>query len=631
MKGTFNPRSVDPFGRWLSLDIDADPALPNPRGRAASATPAPVPASAAPAPVPTGTTGDQSAEGFTQRVLAMLPWPTRKHTRFENLVRTHRAIHAKANLPLLHRAHEVAHQLHDGQVRRSGEPYISHPVAVAQILAELGMDTTTLVAALLHDTVEDTTYTLDQLRRDFGDSVTHLVDGVTKLDSVFFGETAEAETIRKMIVAAGRDVRVLLIKVADRLHNMRTLKYKSRASQVRTARATRDVLVPLADRLGIHVVKRELDDLVLATLDPEAYGTIDDYLANRPDRTAFYRRVIAELKDQLRLARVHATVRDRPRHHSSIYADMAASPTGQPYDPPRVMVLVSGPDTDCYAALGAVHGIYRPVPGRFKDFIATPKFNLYQSLHTTVIGPGREPIEVQLRTEQMHRTAEYGIVSHYRWPDPNRDGSRGEQLEWLRRLIDWQSEATDSSDFLTSLRSDLSYGQIQVFTTRGDQLVLPSGATPVDVAYALATTTGDRLIGAYVNGRLAPVTGMLGDGDVVEIITASGDDYPGPSREWLQAAKSAPAQLQINQWFAAREGDDAYDHAVIAKKIAAGRLAVGIALRRWERALADDRPVTMLAQKQGYPDAEALFVAITDGRLSADDVAEQLIATVDHA
>jgi len=622
------------------LDIDADSVLPNSLSMAAPAAPAPVPPNSAappknppapPKPPGAAAPADQSADGFTQRVRAILPWPGRRHSRFENLVRTHRGIHAKADLPLLHRAHEVAHRLHDGQVRRSGEPYISHPVAVAQILAELGMDTTTLVAALLHDTVEDTTYTLEQLRRDFGDPVTHLVDGVTKLDTVFFGESAEAETIRKMIVAGGGDVRVLVIKLADRLHNMRTLKFKSRTSQLRTARATRDVLVPLADRLGIHVVKRELDDLVLATLDPEAHGKIDDYLASRPDRTWFYREVITQLKDALRAGRVHAVLSDRPRHHSSIYADMAASPTGLPYDPPRVMVQVTGPETDCYAALGAVHGIYRPVPGRFKDFIATPKFNLYQSLHTTVIGPGSEPVEVQLRTEQMHRTAEYGIVAHYRWPNPTRNGSRGEQLEWLRRLIDWQSEATDSSDFLESLRSDLSYGQIQVFTTRGDQLMLPSGSTPVDVAYALSTTTGDRLIGAYVNGRLAPVTGMLTDGDVVEIITASGDDYPGPSREWLQAAKSAPAQLQINQWFAGREGDSRVDEAVIAKKISAGRLAVSLALRRWERALADDTPVTLLAQRQGYPDAEALYVAITDGRLCADDVAEQLIASVDHA
>ncbi|MGH3727975.1 MAG: RelA/SpoT family protein [Micromonosporaceae bacterium] len=561
----------------------------------------------------------------------MLPWPTRRHSPFEALVRAHRSVHPKPDLPLLHRAHEVAHGLHDGQVRRSGEPYISHPVAVARILAEIGMDTTTLVAALLHDTVEDTTYTLEQLRGDFGESVGHLVDGVTKLDTVFFGESAEVETIRKMIIAAGRDVRVLVIKLADRLHNMRTLTFKSRPSQLRTAKATRDVLVPLADRLGIHVFKRELEDLVLATLEPEAYARIDAYLTQREDPRTLLDEVTGRMREQLRTSRVHSTISDRPRHHWSIFTEMQNSPVPEPRDLPRLVIQVNGPPTDCYAALGAVHAVYRPAPGRFKDFIATPKFNLYQSLHTTVIGPGREPIEVMIRTEEMHRTAEYGIVATYRGKDSRAATSRGQELDWLHRLLDWQSEAIDSSDFLSSLRCDLSYGQIQVFTTRGDQLMLPSGATPVDVAYALATSTGDRLIGAYVNGRLAPVTAMLDDGDVVEIITAGGADYPGPSKEWLHATRSATAQLQINQWFANRDGDGGRrESAVITQKIASGRQAVGRALRRRERTLATDTPLIAYAQTLGYPDAEAVYVAVTDGRLSAEEVAEELIASVDR-
>ena len=603
------------------MDIEADSVLPNPAGLPVTSDHVPE------AFDQSRHRPEPSGDRLARLVRAVIPWQNRRQSPFEALVRTHRTVHARPDLPLLHRAHAVAHRMHDGQVRRSGEPFITHPIAVATILAELGMDTTTVAAALLHDTVEDTSYTLGKLREDFGSEVSHLVDGVTKLDKVFFGESAEVETIRKMIIAAGRDVRVLVIKLADRLHNMRTLKFKSRPSQLRTARATRDVLVPLADRLGIHVFKRELEDLVLATLEPEAYTRINGYLTQRPDRNSEIIAVIGQLKHALRAQRVTARITERPRHHWSIYTDMCESPVPEPYDPPRLLVHVSGPPTDCYAALGAVHAVYRPTPGRFKDFIAAPKFNLYQSLHTTVIGPDSEPLEVLLRTEEMHQIAEYGIVAHYRRGDNVTSGARGGELGWLRRLLDWQSEATGASEFLASLRCDLAYGQIQVFTTRGDQLSLPADATPVDVAYAVATTTGDRLIGAYVNGRLAPVTAHLDDGDVVEIITASGDDYPGPSREWLETTKSATAQIQINQWFAGRDGADG---AALAKKIAAGRLAVGLALRQHERALGDDTPVVTLARRLGYPDADALFVAITDCRLSADEVAERLIASVDQ-
>ncbi|MGH3746192.1 MAG: RelA/SpoT family protein [Micromonosporaceae bacterium] len=633
-------------------------------------------------PRPVNRSSDSSGEMLSRFVRAMLPWPTRQHSPYESLVRAHRGNQPRVDLPLLHRAHAVAHKMHDGQVRRSGEPYISHPIAVAHILAELGMDTVTLAAALLHDTVEDTTYTLEALRSDFGPSVAHLVDGVTKLDAVFFGASAEAETIRKMIVAAGQDVRVLVIKLADRLHNMRTLKFKSRASQVRIANATRDVLVPLADRLGLHVVKRELEDLVLATLEPETYALIDGHVKARAGRDCDLTQVIDQVKQQLRLVRVSAKVAERARHYWSIYSDMQASPVPDPYDPPRLIIRVNGEATDCYAALGAVHGLYRPAPGRFKDFIATPKFNLYQSLHTTVIGPGAEPLEVLLRTEEMHHTAEYGIVAHYRkrsslngrrdqaraaeagdvgeasprdreQPSSRRaaarkaaalivfrrralerlpvepDGDR-EELAWLRRLLDWQRDATDSTAFLTSLRSDLSVGQIQVFTTLGDQALLPAGATPVDVAYSISTPTGDRLIGAYVNGRIASVTAALDDGDVVEVITAKGNDYPGPSQEWLGAVKSADALLQIAQWYDGRDADSPERQSgELAKKIEAGRLAVIVSLRRQERALASDGVLAALARGLGYPDVEALYMAIAEGRLEADEVAGRLIAAVD--
>jgi len=619
-----------PNGEVAPVDIEADSVLPKPRLPTAS-PPMTSTAPTAPAATPERPGSRPAvppAERLTRFFRAVIPWQTsRRHSPFETLARAHRGVHARPNLPLLHRAHAVAHRLHDGQVRRSGEPFITHPIAVATILADLGMDTTTLAAALLHDTVEDTSYTLSRLREDFGDEVAHLVDGVTKLDKVFFGESAEVETIRKMIIAAGRDVRVLVIKLADRLHNMRTLKFKSRASQLRTARATRDVLVPLADRLGIHVFKRELEDLVLATLEPDAYQKIDKYLTDREDRSTTLLMVISRLRNALRNHRVTASITERPRHHWSIYTDMRKSPVAEPYDPLRLVVHVSGPPTDCYAALGAVHEVYRPAPGRFKDFIAAPKFNLYQSLHTTVIGPDSEPLEVLLRTAEMHQVAEYGIVAHYRKSDNVTPGTRGGELQWLRRLLDWQSETIEASEFLASLRCDLAYGQIQVFTPRGDQLSLPSEATPVDVAYSLSTTTGDRLIGAYVNGRLAPVTATLEDGDVVEIITACGAYYPGPSRQWLESTKTATAKIQINQWFAGRDGADG---AALAKKIAEGRLAIGLALRQHERALGDDTPVVTLARRLGYPDADALFVAVTECRLSAEDVAERLIASVDQ-
>ncbi|HIW62488.1 MAG TPA: HD domain-containing protein [Candidatus Stackebrandtia excrementipullorum] len=550
---------------------------------------------------------------------------------------THRAKHPDPHIPQLRKAFRIAEQMHRGQNRRSGEPYITHPIAVARILSDFGLDTTTLAAALLHDTVEDTSYTLQRLRDDFGKEIALLVDGVTKLDKLYFGDAAEAETFRKLIITAGRDVRVLIIKLADRVHNMRTIKAKSRPSQIRIAEATRDVLIPLADRLGLYVIKRELEDIVLATVDPDVYAEIDDFLSNNHQRTAKVAAASRRLRTELRSMKIAAEVLDRPRHHYSVYREMAVSPRRGPQDPPRMVLVVDGPITDCYATMGAVHRLWQPLPGRFKDFIATPKFNLYQSLHTSVIGPGDEPMDIMIRTAEMNQTAELGIASHLA-----KETSRGEQsiqeLKWLRRLLDWQRDAVDPGRFLDSLRCDLGDEQILVFTTGGDQHILPVDATPVDLAYCNGPSDGDRLIGAYVNGKLAPLASSLSEGDLVEtIISDARSGYPGPSKEWLLSAKTPQAQLLISQWFAGHRGPHNGDsagtstnHQTLADRIEAGRHAVDSALRRRDRGLASTDPLLRLARDLGYPDLDALYLAVDDKKFNPDELADKLIASVDR-
>lgn len=550
---------------------------------------------------------------------------------------THRAANATPSLPLLRKAFRIAEQMHRGQNRKSGEPYITHPIAVADILAGIGLDTTTIAAALLHDTVEDTSYTLQRLRDDFGNDVALLVDGVTKLDKVYFGEAAEAETFRKLIVTAGRDVRVMVIKLADRLHNMRTLGAKSRASQVRIAEATRDVLIPLADRLGLYVIKRELEDIVLSTIDPTVFEEIDHYLTSNPDRSQSVSAAVSKLRTELRNARITTEIIDRPRHHYSVYREMAVNPRRGPQDPPRVVLVVNGPVTDCYAVLGVVHRLWRPLAGRFKDFIATPKFNLYQSLHTSVIGPGDEPMDVLIRTTEMHQTAELGIAAHLS-RETSRVGQSTQELKWLHRLLDWERDAIDPARFLESLRCDLADEQILVFTTNGGQHILPISATPVDLAYCYGPSSGDRLIGAYVNGHLAPLSAQLREGDLVETITADADSgYPGPSKEWLLSAKTPQAQLLISQWFAGYRGPHATESArqiggqrTLVDRIAAGKHAVEAALRRRDRGLASTEPLLQLAGDLAYPDLDTLYLAVYEKKVDASELVDKLIASVDR-
>ncbi|MGI5214006.1 RelA/SpoT family protein [Plantactinospora sp. CA-290183] len=568
------------------------------------------------------------------RLRSFLSWPSAEDDPVTRLARTHRSIHPSADIAVLRRGYAIAESMHRGQFRKSGDAYITHPLAVAQICAELGMDTVTLVAALLHDTVEDTRYTLQALTGDFGPEVAHLVDGVTKFDKAFYGKAAEAETIRKMIIAAGKDVRVLIIKVADRLHNMRTLDARSAASRARIARATQEVLVPLCDRLGIQALKRDLDDVVLRHLEPEAYQRIDEHVRNRPDWAAYHADVVSQVRVVLRRDKIVAEVKHRPRHYYSIWKDTVAGEHLSPFDLPRIAIVVDGPDTDCYAALGSIHGLWRPVAGRFKDFIAAPKNNLYRSLHTTVIGPGERTLEVLIRTKSMDRSAEYGIAADFRFPKPGVNAATNtKQLDWLRRVLHWEPDTTDPAQFLASLRCDLAEAQIQVFA-EGRTVVLPAGSTPVDLAYELGPDRGDHCLAAKINGRLAPLSSELDEGDVVEIFseTDAHSEFdlavapPGPRREWLGFVKSPQAQMQINRWFA----DHQEPGISISDKVRLGRATIGLTLRKHNRGLASDLPLRRLAEEQGYPDLETLLVAVVDRAVEPDAVVEQLIAMVDH-
>jgi len=549
----------------------------------------------------------------------------------EPLLGAHRAAHPRADVRLLVRAYEVADRCHQGQLRKSGDPYITHPLAVATILAELGMDTTTLVAALLHDTVEDTGYSLEQLTADFDSEVMHLVDGVTKLDKAQLGDAAQAETIRKMVVAMARDPRVLVIKLADRLHNMRTLRYLSPAKQERTARETLEVLAPLAHRLGMNTVKWELEDLAFATLYPKRYEEIVRLVAERtPSRDEALDEVTAELAHELKAAKIKATVTGRPKHYYSIYQKMIVRGRdfADIYDLVGIRILVDSV-RDCYAALGVIHAHWQPVPGRFKDFIAMPKFNMYQSLHTSVIGPQGKPVEMQIRTWAMHRTAEYGIAAHWKYKESKGTAVAGppgqaDEMAWLRQLLDWQREAADPSEFLESLRFDLSGQEVFAFTPKGDVLSLPADSTPVDFAYAVHTEVGHRCIGARVNGRLVPLESALHNGDVVEIFT-SRSEGAGPSRDWLGFVKSPRARTKIRQWFARERREDAID---------TGKDALSKAMRKaglpLQRLLGGDALIT-IARDLRYPDVSALYAAVGENHVSAQSVVSKLVAALGGA
>ncbi|HET8616734.1 MAG TPA: bifunctional (p)ppGpp synthetase/guanosine-3',5'-bis(diphosphate) 3'-pyrophosphohydrolase [Actinomycetales bacterium] len=548
----------------------------------------------------------------------------------EPLLRTIRATHPKFDASMIERAFEVAERAHEGQQRKSGDAYITHPLAVAAILAELGMTEVTIAAALLHDTVEDTSYTLDALRADFGDEVAMLVDGVTKLDKVSYGDAAQAETVRKMVVAMARDIRVLVIKLADRLHNARTWRYVSVASAQRKARETLEIYAPLAHRLGMNTIKWELEDLSFATLYPRVYDEIVRLVSERaPAREEYLATVRAQVTEDLRTAKIKATVTGRPKHYYSIYQKMIVRGRDfeDIYDLVGVRVLVDSV-RDCYAALGALHARWNPVPGRFKDYIAMPKFNMYQSLHTTVIGPGGKPVEIQIRSFDMHRRAEFGVAAHWKYKeDPAasspKDGETGpiNDMAWLRQLLDWQRETADPGEFLDSLRFEINAREVYVFTPQGDVQALPAGSTPVDFAYAVHTEVGHHCIGGRVNGRLVPLESTLENGDVVEVLTSKAPNA-GPSRDWLTFVKSPRARNKIRQWFSKERREEAIEKGKdeIARVMRKQHLPI--------QRLMSHEALLGIANELRYPDIEGLYAAVGESHVSAQSIVARLVASL---
>ena len=528
-----------------------------------------------------------------------------------------------AALSEIERAFEIAKAAHAGQKRKSGEDYITHPVAVSQILAELGLNDQTIIASLLHDTVEDTPYSLTQLRKDFGDEIANLVDGVTKLDKLTYGPTAEAETVRKMIVAMSRDIRVLVIKLADRLHNARTWSFVSPESASRKARETLDIYAPLAHRLGMNAIKWELEDLSFEVLEPKKFEEISRLVAERsPSRDALTKEVIETVQSDLSSDAISASVTGRKKHFYSVYQKMVVRGRefNDIYDLVGIRVLVNDV-RDCYAVLGSIHARWSPVPGRFKDYIAMPKFNLYQSLHTTVIGPTGKAIEIQIRTYDMHARAEFGIAAHWKYKQGNETENTSPEMLWLRQLHEWQKETEDPSEFLEALRFDLGSPEVFVFTPKGSVIALPGGSTPVDFAYTVHTDVGNRCAGAKVNGRLVPLETKLVNGDVVEVVTNKSESA-SPSRDWLNFVKSPRARSKIKAWFSKERREEAIDAG--RESIARQMRKAGLPLQK----IFAGHSLLELAHEMRYPDISALYSAVGDGHVSAASVIEKLIVAM---
>jgi GTP pyrophosphokinase len=531
--------------------------------------------------------------------------------------------HPHSDFSEIERAFEAARTAHTGQVRKSGEEYITHPVAVTQILVDLGLDQETVIASLLHDTVEDTPYSLDQLRSDFGDHIAALVDGVTKLDKLAYGPTAEAETVRKMVIAMSRDIRVLVIKLADRLHNARTWKFVSEESALRKARETLDIYAPLAHRLGMNALKWELEDLSFEVLEPKKFEEISRLVAERsPKRDALTKEVIDAVNADLAADSISSTVTGRQKHFFSVYQKMVVRGRefNDIYDLVGIRVLVNDV-RDCYAVLGSIHARWSPVPGRFKDYIAMPKFNLYQSLHTTVIGPGGKAVEIQIRTYEMHSRAEFGIAAHWKYKDSSGGPENTPEMIWLKQLHEWQKETEDPSEFLEALRFDLGIPEVFVFTPKGSVIALPGGSTPVDFAYSVHTDVGNRCAGAKVNGRLVPLETKLSNGDVVEVVTNK-SPAASPSRDWLNFVKSPRARSKIKAWFSKERREEAVDAG--RESIARQMRKAGLPLQK----IFAGHSLLELAHELRYPDIDALYIAVGDGHVSAPSIIEKLVASI---
>ena len=571
------------------------------------------------------TTGTTSLRRLVPRIFSKAP-----PSAFQQLLKTVKQHHPRADVALIERAYTVAKEAHEGQKRRSGEPYITHPVAVAQILAELGIGPKTITAALLHDTVEDTEYSLDQCRIDFGAEVAMLVDGVTKLDKVKYGDSAQAETVRKMIVAMSKDIRVLVIKLADRLHNARTWGFMPEESAQKKARETLEIYTPLAHRLGIQTIKWELEDLSFAVLHPKIYKEIENLVAQRtPEREQFVQSVIAEVEEDLRTNRIRGEVKGRPKQFYSIYQKMVVRGRefDDIYDLVGIRVIVNSV-RDCYAILGSIHARWNPIPGRFKDYIATPKFNLYQSLHTTVIGPAGRPVEIQIRTPEMHHRAELGVAAHWKYKERVNSGKSSDSLSaqdtdmaWLAHISDWQAETEDPTEFLDSLRFEIGAKEVYVFTPKGRVIGLPAGASPIDFAYAVHTEVGHRTMGAKVNGRLVPLESSLASGDVVEILTSKNPDA-GPSKDWLNFVKSTRTRNKIKQWFTKERRDEAIEQ---------GKDLIARAMRKQNlplQKLMTQDSLAEVASSLRYGDVSGLYAAVGEGHISTQSVLEKLLVII---
>ena len=550
----------------------------------------------------------------------VLPWRRQNTTIAEELsplLTAYKARNPKGSVSQINAAYEMARSAHASQHRSSGELYINHPIAVARIVADIGLDEISIVAALLHDAVEDTEITLDDVESNFGVEVATIVDGVTKLERLQFDskEAQQAATMRKMLVAMARDLRVLMIKLADRLHNMRTIAAVPYEKQQRVAQETLDIYAPLAHRLGMQEVKQQLEDLAFAALYPKRYAELDQLVATRaPERNVYLAKTIGQVQQWLAEVKIDADLTARGKHLWSIYEKMVQKGRDfdEIYDLMAIRIVVDS-EKDCYTALGAIHGHWKPIVGRFKDYIAMPKFNLYQSLHTTVVGSGGKPIEVQIRTRDMHRQAEWGVASHWAYKDSNTQGD----IDWLNRIIDWQGEVSDPSQFLENLKTDLEQDELFVFTPKGRVITLPVFSTPVDFAYAVHTEVGHSCMGARVNGRLVPLDYKLTSGDTCEILVSQGE-INEPSQDWLEFVVSPKARSKIKQWLSRERLEDLVENGKdeLIERLRQKGLPAQKVLS--SQVLSDE--VALL----NFEDADAFFAAIGDQRIDAVAIVERM-------